>query len=153
MKYMKMLLIYLAVAVAAAVAMTMATPANAAQNGLQQIHIEADSWSSVYTNFACGLSYNVPAGATWGEGQANPRCGSYTYQAEPNTIYVGPGWCVTFWYNDASPDAGYRPTYVMGAGTGTWFRVWIPGYSSSITYHAESWYGSWCPTSGGARTG
>lgn len=139
-----------------ALALGLATPASAAQQGLQRIHVESDSWSGVYTRFACGNSYTVPVGATWGEGQAYPQCGSVGSASEPHSAYVGPGWCVTLWRTgDNGRDIGYR-WYLEGGGSGGWFQLWDDNFDeltpNGYTEHVESWYGSWCPTYGSPNT-
>lgn len=144
--YRRIIALLLGLAAAAAVALIgPAGEAQAAQTGLQRVTVQSDSWSGAYIKFACGNSYTVPVGATWGEGQANPKCGSYTYQAEPSHVYVGPGWCVTRWLN-----ASGQREYFAGGGSGGWFQLWTGNQPADYVNHLQTWYGSWCPTSGGA---
>lgn len=149
----KLLLIPL---VAVAVVLGLAAPAQATQNGLQQIQVPAASWSGVYTQFPnnCG-SWTVPAGATWGEGVSKPACGGISGNSEPGSIYIGPGWCVTRHIIFMSDNQEHYGTmYAWGGGTGGWRQIWSynAGVNSPAGYinKIEAWYGSWCPTSGSA---
>lgn len=130
-----------------ALAITMvigASPAQAAQSGLQSTCTQADSWSSTYVQFNGG-SASVPVGQCWGEGRADPKFGTTTTAAEPANVYVGPGWCVTRWINASS-----SREYFAGGGGGGWFQLWSSRQSGDYTNHLQAWYGSWCPTSGGS---
>jgi hypothetical protein len=132
---------------AAALALAAPGTASAAQTGSQTITVQSTSWSSLYVQFACGASYNVPVGQTWGEGYANPT-GCTGSGDEPAYVYVGAGWCVTRWVIQD----GFRHgnVYYEGGGTGGWMRAWDISRSGSYEEHVESWYGSWCPTTGAA---
>lgn len=117
--------------------------AQAVQPGSQAVHVTSASWSPAYVSFACGYGYNVPVGGLYGENMPNPNCGGTGASSEPSHVWVGPGWCVTRWIGTS----GARE-YFAGGGSGGWHQLWSANQTSSYTNHIETWYGSWCPTSG-----
>lgn len=123
--------------------------AQAAQNGQQTVQVTSASWSAVSVLFACGNSFVVPVGAVWGENYPMPRCGNYVYEAEPHSVWVGPGWCVSRWITDTTGYA-YGKQVLSGGGAGKMWRIWWQGVGSQDDYrnHIESWYGGDCPTRG-----
>lgn len=146
---MKRIIVSALVMLSLCLGVALATPAAAAQTGTQTVHVESDSWSGINVGFACGYSYAVPIGATWGELQSNPKCGKYTYDAEPSSVYVGPGWCVTRWVANASGWT-YPSQVLAGGSTGFRFKLWWSAQDQGYTNHIESWYGGDCPSGGNA---
>lgn len=119
------------------------TGAQAVQPGSQAVHVTSASWSGAYVSFACGLATTVPVGGLYGENMPSPNCNGTGASSEPHSVYVGPGWCVTRWIGTS----GARE-YFTGGGSGGWHQLWSNKQTSSYTNHIETWYGSWCPTSG-----
>lgn len=146
---MKRVILIALTAVALCLGIALAPAASAAQPGFQTVHITSQSWSPVNVLFACGYSYDVPVGAVWGEGRSYPKCGSYTYQAEPHSVWVGPGWCVSRWITDTT-GYNYGKQVLSGGGAGKLWTIWWQGVGSQNDYqnHIESWYGGDCPTRG-----
>lgn len=144
--YRRVASVLLALGIALGLALVTPPSAQAAQNGFQTVRVTPASWSPIHVSFACGAGYSVPVGALWGEGQANPKCGRYQHEAEPHSVWVGPGWCVSRWINNST----VNKQVFVGGSNGGWFRIWStipagPNYTNKI----ESWHGAGCPTSGG----
>lgn len=105
-----------------------------AQASVGRVWVTCDSWSGIYMH-----------GSAMGYQTIQP-CGT----VQPGTtsalsIYIGPGWCITYFWDPASGARGYAG----GGSTGGWFS--FTGGSNVRTLWTESWYGSWCPTTGSAR--
>lgn len=113
-----------------------------ASPGFVSIQVTCQSWSPIYNQFhqSWGGFTSRNVGACVVDGELN---GNTSY--EPRQFYVGPHWCVSWWYKVSGYAAG-PVNYTQGGNTGAWQNIYLgDGYPNSYRVYMESWYGSWCP--------